>query len=115
MKHIFAPRGAGPCVKQTVTATVVALDGEQYVGTNHCSTPQDVCPRGVLPTGVGYDLCKSVCHQPSHAEVNALALAGRNAVGSTLYIEGHTYACEPCLSAARLAGVASIVIGSPPQ
>lgn len=109
-----APPGSGPCVKQTVTATIVTPDGRRFVGTNHCMTPQSTCARGALPTGVGYELCKSVCNQPAHAEVNALAIAGDAARGATLYLEGHYYACEPCKAAASLAGIVEIVIGAAP-
>ncbi|CAE6839498.1 hypothetical protein [Paraburkholderia nemoris] len=110
----FAPAGSGPCVKQTVIATVIALDGERFVATNHCMNPQTSCPRAGMRTGAGYELCKSVCQQPAHAEVNAVAFAGEAAQGATLYLEGHTYACESCKSAARAAGVLEIVIGAPP-
>lgn len=106
--------GAGPCAKQTVTATVVALNGKHYVGTNYCNTPQAICPRAGLPTGQGYELCSSICHQPAHAEVNAIKAAGEDAWEADLYLEGHTYACAACQQAADAAGVRSIVIGKPP-
>jgi DNA (cytosine-5)-methyltransferase 1 len=108
------PTGAGPCVKQTVTATVVDTSGRHWVATNHCMTPQKVCPRAGMPTGVGYELCRSVCNQPAHAEVNAIRFAGKKAKGATLYLQGHTYACQSCLDAARKAGVIEVIIGAPP-
>jgi DNA (cytosine-5)-methyltransferase 1 len=108
------PPGSGRCVKQTVTATIVATNGAHYVGTNHCMTPQASCPRTGMPTGVGYELCKSVCAQPAHAEVNAIKLAGKNARGATLYLQGHTYACDPCKASAAGAGIVEIIIGPPP-
>lgn len=104
----------GPCVKQTVTAAVVAPDGRRWVATNHCERPQTVCPRAELPTGVGYELCRSVCQQPGHAEVNALALAGLGALGATLYLEGHFYACDSCKTAAQNAGISNIIVGPAP-
>jgi hypothetical protein len=107
------PAGAGPCLKQTVTATIVALDGSRYQATNHVLAPQSVCPRAGLATGVGYELCRDICRQPAHAEINALDLAGDACRGGTLYLTGHTYACEPCKDAARRAGV-TIVIGPAP-
>lgn len=105
----------GPCVKQTVTATIVTPDGRRFVGTNFVRNAQPTCPRAGMPTGVGYELCRSVCDQPAHAEVNAIAEAAEHAQGATLYLEGHTYACEPCKAAAEAAGIAEIVIGSPPR
>jgi deoxycytidylate deaminase len=111
---VNAPNGSGPCAKQAVTATIVALNGHRYVGTNHCLTPQKTCPRGDLPTGVGYELCKTVCNQDGHAEVNAARIAGDVAKGATLYLEGHTYACDNCRKHTFSAGVAEIIIGPPP-
>jgi hypothetical protein len=111
--YVNAPEGSGPCAKQTVTATVVAKNGARYVGTNHCMNPQTVCPRGGMATGQGYELCKSVCQQHAHAEVNAILLAGGAARGASLRLEGHTYACESCKEVARKYGIAGIVIEEP--
>lgn len=104
----------GPCIKQTVTATIIAPDGKRFVGTNYVRNMQLVCPRADMPTGVGYELCRDVCDQSAHAEVNAIAAAQGRAYGATLYLEGHTYACEPCLAACRKAGIVAVVVGSPP-
>lgn len=102
------------CAKQTVSATIISLSGERFVGTNFALNPQAFCPRGNMPSGTGYELCKTICRQEAHAEVNAIAAAGVLAMGATLYLEGHTYACEPCKAACSEAGIADIVIGSPP-
>ena len=103
------PEGAGRCAKQIVTATVVAPNGDRFIATNYTLNPQVRCPRADMPTGVGYHLCKEVCEQPGHAEINALKLAGDKAMGATLNISGHTYACESCKQAARDAGIKKIV------
>lgn len=103
----------GPCAKQTVTATIIAADGRRFVGTNFVRNPQPTCPRGDLPTGVGYEMCREICDQFGHAEINAIAAAGVAACGGVLYLEGHTYACDPCKAAAWLAGIRMIVIGAP--
>ncbi len=103
----------GPCVKQTVTATIITLDDTRFVGTNYCRRPQAACPRADMPSGTGYELCRSVCDQPAHAEINALNAAGEKAIGATLYLEGHTYACAPCIDACNRAGIAEIIVGSP--
>lgn len=113
MKFIHTPPGSGPCVKQVVKATVISRSGNEFVATNHCDTPQQKCPRADMPTGVGYHLCREVCNQPGHAEVNALALAARwgaDVVGGTLIVEGHTYACDSCKAFARQAGIARLVV-----
>lgn len=102
------------CAKQTVTATIITPDGQRFIGTNFARNPQPTCPRADMSTGVGYELCRSICQQEGHAEVNAIAAAGGSATGATLYLEGHTYACDPCKLACQRAGIAEIVIGSPP-
>ncbi len=112
---VLAPPGSGPCAKQTVTATVVALDGRQFQATNHCMSPKPTCAREGMKTGEGYDLCVSVCRQPAHAEINAIRLAGEDARGGSLYLEGHTYACDDCRMAAAKAGISLVFIGPPPE
>jgi deoxycytidylate deaminase len=102
------------CAKRQTRATLIAPDGQRFIGTNYVNNPQAVCPRAGMATGVGYELCKSVCDQPNHAEVNACLAAGRSARGGTLYLEGHYYACEPCKRVCAEHGVAEIVFGEPP-
>jgi deoxycytidylate deaminase len=100
------------CAKQVVTAILTAIDGEVFVGTNGCENPQSICPRDTegYSSGEGYHLCKSICRQGDHAEVNAIKLAGSKSVGAVIELHGHTYACEPCKNAASKAGVKSIII-----
>lgn len=102
------------CAKQIVTATIVALDGTRYVGRNDCRKPQLACPRGAMPSGTGYHLCKQVCAQDGHAEVMALRRAGSAARGAALYLVGHSYICEACAHELRAAGVAATHIAAPP-
>lgn len=105
----------GPCAKQRVICTIVAPDGRRWVGENECRNPQGACPRAGMPTGQGYELCKSVCEQIGHAEEVAATAAGRSAVGGIAYIEGHTYACAPCKAALSEIGVHDILfVGAPP-
>lgn len=111
MNYQPLPPGAGPCAKQTVTAIVTATDGTEFRSTNYCLDPQMTCAREGMPTGVGYELCKSVCRQSNHAEMNAILFAGDQARGAKLTIIGHTYACELCRSAAEEAGIVEIQIG----
>jgi len=105
---------AGPCAKQTVRATIVTPSGMRFVGENDCLNPQTACPRADMKTGEGYHLCVQVCKQTGHAEINALKAAGPAARGAVMYVEGHTYACEPCQLAALDAGIRFIVLGAPP-
>ena len=110
LNHLTKDLGNGPCAKQVVTATLVDKNGISFEATNHCDNPQPVCPREGMLTGVGYGLCKTVCGQRAHAEVNAIALAGFHAKGATLYLKGHTYACRSCIEAAEKVGVLEIKI-----
>lgn len=105
---------SGACAKQVVTATIVTPDGDRFVGTNWVARPQPTCPRADMPTGVGNELCRSICGQSGHAEIDALRVAGVRAAGAALFLEGHTYACEPCRAACAAAGIMEIVIGGPP-
>lgn len=101
----------GPCAKQVVRATLVDVDGNFYVGENDCNTPQKACPRA---PGEDYTKCKTVCNQTGHAESNVIKLAGKKAKGGTIYLEGHTYACEACQKAMKYAGVIGICFSPPP-
>ena len=100
----------GPCAKQRVIAVIITPDGERFSGENFCENPQIICPRGDMPSGIGYHLCKEVCNQKSHAEISAISAAGEKAKDSTLFLYGHTYACESCKKAADVAGILKIVI-----
>lgn len=105
----------GPCAKQTVTATIIAPDGRKWVGTNECSNPQKVCPRGNMPSGAGYWMCRDICQQEMHAEKAALrAAAGKDLTGGVLYLDGHTYLCGPCEVALADAGVSRVIFGVAP-
>jgi len=97
------------CAKQTIVAVIV--NGTDYwVGTNWCRYPQRVCPRGDLPSGEGYELCKSVCGQEHHAEVDACFKADTGARGADLYLIGHSYCCDNCKIIMDLFGIKNIHI-----
>lgn len=113
---IFGNGRRGPCAKQVVTAVLITRDSKTHLGRNDVNNPQAVCPRVTagMKTGEGYELCKTVCQQPDHAEVSVIkaAIAAGSAVpGSVMFIYGHTYACEPCLSWCRHYGIERIVFG----
>ena len=113
-KQEHKPTGTHDCLKQVVIATIITPNGRRFVSSNYINNNPTSCPRGDLPSGVGYELCKSICNQSAHAEVNALKLAGSESKGSKLYFEGHSYACEPCKKAASEAGIIEIIISAPP-
>lgn len=104
----------GKCAKQE-TIAIIENNGQYWIGTNYCLTAKERCPREGMKTGEGYHLCKDICNQTNHAEVNACILAGENANGSTLYLIGHTYCCENCKKTMEDYGVKTIVIGKLPK
>jgi hypothetical protein len=63
-----------------------------------------------MATGVGYHLCRDVCHQDDHAEVDVLKKAKENAKGGHLTLNGHTYCCDNCISNMKEYGVSSYSI-----
>lgn len=97
------------CKKQTAIA-VIKTDIEVYVGWNWCKNKVESCPQEGMPTGQGYELCKSVCGQRFHAETDALNQAGELAKGGTMYLYGHAYACDDCIEACKKAGIVKIVL-----
>lgn len=86
------------CVKQT-TIAIIENHGGFWIGTNWCLNPQTECPRDKqnMKSGEGYILCKEICKQPAHAEIDACMRAGKdNTNNATLYLIGHTYVCDNC-------------------
>jgi hypothetical protein len=92
------------CAKQEVIAIIVN-HGKIFIGSNWCENPQTECPRKDLPTGVGYEMCKDICKQPAHAEIDVCRKAGKNAYGGDLYLIGHYYSCNTCKEAMEQYGI----------
>lgn len=91
--------------KQRLVIAVVVKDGLVLsTGTNEHLQP---CKRQGYPTGVGYELCK-YCQYTNHAEHNAVK--GVDCQGATLYLLGHTYACEECKKMCEIKGIKEIII-----
>lgn len=103
----------GPCAKVRVFCTLVHPDGRRWSGENVVRRPQPVCPRGDLPSGTGYALCRDVCDQVGHAEVVALAAAGADAAGCTAYVVGRDFVCYDCQAQLVASGVRRFVLGAP--
>lgn len=98
------------CAKQVVTAQISGRSGRVYVGRNDCANPQEVCPRGDMPSNVGYHLCRDVCGQYGHAEVMAIKAAGDDACGGHLILMGHKAVCPTCMAACNAAEIATITV-----
>ena len=97
------------CAKQDTIAMIVN-NGKTWVGSNWVHNPQKECPRKDMPSGVGYELCKSICQQDNHAEIDACIKAGEGARGGTLYLIGHSYCCDNCKKVMSEYGIAKIEI-----
>jgi len=109
-ENIKLEKGRYPCVKQTVYCCIVSACGTKTAfGTNWGTVKVDECPRGNLPSGEGYEMCKEICKQQFHAETdaieNAMSSSNFELRGATLYLTGHTFMCDDCLYAARCAGI----------
>ncbi len=86
---------------KTVIAIVVKNGEVVSYATNEHKEP---CKREGYPTGTGYELCNE-CDYPNHAEYKAVQKHSLEMQGGTLYLFGHTYACDPCKNAMELAGI----------
>lgn len=100
------------CAKQHVIAILQATTGEMFIGSNKCDNPQETCPRINMISGEGYRFCKEVCKQKNHAEVDVLNKAGYLSQGARIYLIGHTYCCENCISKMQAAGIKEVIIVS---
>lgn len=98
----------GRCAKLEVTAVIVTVNNEIFEGSNWCLNPQDICPRLGMKTGEGYELCKNVCNQRNHAEIDACIKAGGKAKDSTMYLLGHTYCCDNCKKVMKEYGIKEV-------
>lgn len=104
----------GKCIKQE-TIAIIENNGQYFISSNYCMNAQKVCPRINSKTGENYELCKNVCKQSGHAEVNACLLAKDKANGGILYLIGHTYCCESCKKIMNEYGIKKVIIGGLPK
>ena len=107
-----------PCLKQSVEA-IIFKGGILYaMGRNDILNDEvKECPRKDMPSGVGYDLCEKICKQLAHAEAeacrnyrNRCTLEGIDFYGATLFLFGHTYACDKCIEIMKRSGIIKLVI-----
>lgn len=104
-----------PCLKQSVKALIVTPNGEQIFGSNHINNIVTSCPRVEqgCKTGEGYHLCKEVCNQGAHAEVDAIIQAQKQNLsisGGILYLVNHYYCCESCINSMKEAKLSKAVV-----
>jgi deoxycytidylate deaminase len=89
---------------------LIINNGRAWSGTNNCDNEQRICPRIGYPTGTHYEMCKEICKQQGHAEEMACKQAGEEARGGTLYLAGHTYACDNCIKIMKQYGIKRLMI-----
>lgn len=105
-----------PCIKQSVYALLVTVDGEEFYGANWMSAMDvTICPRveANSKSGEDYHFCTSICNQEFHAErsaIDACIDAGNTPSGSVVYVVGHTYCCDGCIAAMQDAGVKQAMV-----
>ena len=104
-----------PCLKQSVKAAILTLNGELIFGSNKIANDVKACPRVEQgsKTGEGYELCKSICNQGAHAEVNAIEKAlklNKTIADSTLYLFNHYYCCDSCVNSMKDVGISKAII-----
>jgi deoxycytidylate deaminase len=93
-----------PCIKQSVYVMIETKCGTEIFGSNKMlNTEIRECPRDLqgYVSGAGYHLCKEICNQNAHAEVDAINTAkemGIDLTDSKLSLFGHTYCCDNCVS-----------------
>jgi deoxycytidylate deaminase len=112
---IKSAKGHHPCLKQSVYA-MIEIGDKKVFGTNKMINNEvKECPRDIqgYVSGAGYHLCKDICQQEAHAEIDALKNAktlGVDVAGGKLTLVGHTYCCNNCKTAMVSAGITEVEI-----
>lgn len=73
------------------------------IGAPHCDVIGCIKDENNIESGMGHGICPAV-----HAEQNALIQAGRQSVGSTLYVNG--FPCKICARLTVNSGVKRLVV-----
>lgn len=103
------------CIKQSVYARIDTKNGEVIFGMNTIENNVKICPRITqkCASGEGYHLCKEICGQKHHAEVDAIRKAqnlGIDLKGAKLTLVGHTYCCDNCKKEMTKVGINEVEI-----
>lgn len=90
------------CQDKTIVA-VLRSNGRVFLGINGISENMTYCPRNVMEMGVnqGYSMCRSICRQESHAEVDAIDTWLRNSTAddtAEISIYGTGKICDNCMA-----------------
>lgn len=100
------------CKKQIVVAVIITQNNKIYTGYNDCQNNIKECPRIGMNSGEGYNLCKIICGQISHAEINAISQCQNKEelCDATLILKGHTYICDNCKEQLLKVGIKNWII-----
>jgi hypothetical protein len=99
------------CAKQTVLCLLLDINWNVIsYGSNECKNPVEVCPREDLETGIGYDLCRDVCKQVGHAEINAIRNITNGDVPYICIVIGHSWCCDNCLEVLTKNNISNLII-----
>lgn len=90
------------CQDKTIVA-VLRSNGRVFFGINGISENMTYCPRNVMEMGVnqGYSMCRSICRQESHAEVDTIDTWLRNSTANDtaeISIYGTGKICDNCMA-----------------
>ena len=93
-------QGLQRCLDRTIIA-VIEYQGKIYIGTNGIINVPTECPRSGCTINQGYELCRTVCHQPYHAEESAIVewlidCGNVDKHDATISVFGAKAMCERC-------------------
>ena len=93
-------QGLKRCLDRTIIA-IIEYQGKIYVGTNGIMNTPTECPRSGCTINQGYELCRTVCHQPYHAEEAAIVewlidCGNIDKHDATISVYGAKAMCERC-------------------
>ena len=94
-------QGLQSCLDRTIIA-VIEYQDKIYIGANGIKNTPTECPRSGCTINQGYELCRTVCHQPYHAEESAIIdwlMANCDNIDkhdATISVFGAKAMCERC-------------------
>ena len=93
-------QGLQRCLDRTIIA-VIEYQDKIYIGTNGIINVPTECPRSGCTINQGYELCRTVCHQPYHAEESAIIdwlidCGNFDEHDATISVYGAKAMCERC-------------------
>lgn len=111
--NVAAQRGVKQCKDRTVMAALETSTGNVYFGFNFTQSQPVWCPRENMPRGHGYALCKSVCGQWVHAEIDAIQQYEQHEPHGTsgrLFVYGVNHICDGCMTEINKRPFLSVVL-----